>query len=257
MEMKKPLKIILIVISVLALIPQILFNIDEGYYWLETLPVLLPAAALVIAGCIIGKRNISFILGIAGAALSAVGIILSACDIVYPLPFIFCSILLLLCAVVCIIFNRPEAKEAGAKKADAKNENGVQKTKLAAIALNIAFGFTGAHRYYLGHKKIALIQTAGAVLAVLGLLLMAELEVLGLILMILGAVAVVWAVVDFFLILADKLLPADGRGYKPVLVSVVAPAPVEILEKLATLHQQGILTDEEFAQKKAELLSKI
>lgn len=252
MEMKKPLKIVLIVISVLALIPQLIFIIGGGYYWLETLPVLLPAAALVIAGCIIGKRNISFILGIAGAALSAVGIILFVCDIVYPLPFIFCSILLLLCAVVCIIFNRPEAK-----KADAKNENGVQKTKLAAIALNIAFGFTGAHRYYLGHKKIALIQTAGAVLAVLGLLLMEELEVLGLILMILGAVAVVWAVVDFFLILADKLLPADGRGYKPVPVCVAAPAPVEILEKLAALHQQGILTDEEFAQKKAELLSKI
>lgn len=252
MEMKKSLKIVLIVISVLALIPQIIFNIVDYPEWLATLLILLPAAALVIAGCIIGKRNISFILGIAGAALSAVGIILSSLGIVFELPFIFCSILLLLCAVVCIIFNRPEAK-----KADAKNANGVQKTKLAAIALNIAFGFTGAHRYYLGHKKIALIQTAGAVLAVLGLLLMAELEVLGLILMILGAVAVVWAVVDFFLILADKLLPADGRGYKPVLISVAAPAPVEILEKLATLHQQGILTDEEFAQKKAELLSKI
>ncbi|MBE5779961.1 MAG: SHOCT domain-containing protein [Clostridiales bacterium] len=67
----------------------------------------------------------------------------------------------------------------------------------------------------------------------------------------------IWALVDFFLILADKLLPADGSGYKPIPVSVDNLASVKVLEKLAALHQQGVLTDEEFQQKKIELLSRI
>jgi hypothetical protein len=31
--------------------------------------------------------------------------------------------------------------------------------------------------------------------------------------------------------------------------------PIEQLQKLATLHEQGVLTDEEFAVQKAKLLS--
>lgn len=56
----------------------------------------------------------------------------------------------------------------------------------------------------------------------------------------------------------------------PVISEVIKPAPVksepsestlndnlQLLEKLAKLHEQGILTDDEFAQKKAVILEKI
>ena len=36
-----------------------------------------------------------------------------------------------------------------------------------------------------------------------------------------------------------------------------ADGQIELLEKLAKLHEQGILTDEEFKQKKADLLAKM
>jgi hypothetical protein len=41
---------------------------------------------------------------------------------------------------------------------------------------------------------------------------------------------------------------------EPAAAAPAEPDPMEQLEKLASLHQQGILTDEEFAAQKAKLL---
>jgi len=226
-KLSKILKIILIVASILALVLQVIIeNIDYGIQ-AEALLLLVPAAALMIAACCVNKRLVSFILSIVCLALALVGLVLSLFGLFY-VPCFVSALLLMACGIVCLIINRPE----GSKEP-------VQKTKLAAVALNCAFGFAGAHRYYLGHKKIAIIQTCCLIIPRL------------------IPVSMIWALVDFFLILADKLLPADGSGYKPIPVSVDNLASVKVLEKLAALHQQGVLTDEEFQQKKIELLSRI
>ena len=46
-----------------------------------------------------------------------------------------------------------------------------------------------------------------------------------------------------------------GDSYEePVAAAPPEPDPMEQLEKLAQLHEQGILTDEEFAAQKAKIL---
>lgn len=80
-----------------------------------------------------------------------------------------------------------------------------------------------------------------------------------------GGVVGVWAFVDFIRILTGGLAPANGSGYadkRPPQVQVEQAAPafddnIDALEKLARLYEQGILTDEEFRQKKSEILAKI
>ena len=85
-------------------------------------------------------------------------------------------------------------------------------------------------------------------------------------LLLYGAGISIWAFVDFIRILTGGLTPADGSAYteenRPTQVQIVQAAPspsdnIDALEKLAKLHEQGILTDDEFRQKKAELLAKM
>jgi hypothetical protein len=49
----------------------------------------------------------------------------------------------------------------------------------------------------------------------------------------------------------------EPEAAPPPPAAAPAPAvdPIEQLQKLATLHEQGVLTDEEFAVQKAKLLS--
>ena len=58
----------------------------------------------------------------------------------------------------------------------------------------------------------------------------------------------------------DVVLPAKSaepaQAQKPD-ESHAQDEGIALLEKLAKLHQDGILTDEEFAQKKSEILEKI
>lgn len=160
------------------------------------------------------------------------------------------------------------------KKTIASNENAAPKSKGVAIALSILTGTVGGHRYYLGYQTSAIIQTVLGVLGISGWLAPYMVErptdFLVNVFMPLALIALVvcgiWCFVDIIRILIDKLMPVNGLGWsstqqnaapQPVPETVVRSSNVEALEKLATLHQQGILTDEEFAQKKAELLSKI
>ena len=120
------------------------------------------------------------------------------------------------------------------------------KNKLTAILLSIFTGALGIDRFYLGYTGLGVVKllTAGG----------------------LG----IWALIDLIMICAGSLRPADGSPWEEETRSTqsqtASAQPVagnteksylEALEKLAKLHEQGILTDEEFQQKKADLLAKI
>jgi len=142
------------------------------------------------------------------------------------------------------------------------------KSRMVAALLAFFVGTTGAHRYYLGYKKEGIVQTCGCVGFILGYgmivpAIMAELPEL---LVFAGAFLLfaagtgIWAFVDFIRVLTYGLKPADGSSYAeiaPAQVQAPVDTNVDAIEKLAKLHEQGILTDDEFNQKKADILSKM
>lgn len=147
------------------------------------------------------------------------------------------------------------------------------KSKVVSALLAFFLGTTGAHRYYLGYKKQGIVQTCGFVSIIIGYAIFipammdssAGMLIFSALLLLYGAGISIWAFVDFIRILTGGLTPADGSAYtenKPAQVQVIQAAPspsdnIDALEKLANLYEQGILTDDEFRQKKAELLAKM
>ena len=147
------------------------------------------------------------------------------------------------------------------------------KSKVVSALLAFFLGTTGAHRYYLGYKKQGIVQTCGFVSIIIGYAIFipammdssAGMLIFSTLLLLYGAGISIWAFVDFIRILTGGLTPADGSAYTenhPAQVQVVQAAPspsdnIDALEKLAKLHEQGILTDDEFRQKKTELLAKM
>lgn len=127
--------------------------------------------------------------------------------------------------------------------------NMATKNKLTAILLSIFTGGLGIDRFYLGYTGLGVVK-----------------------LLTMGGFGI-WALIDLIMICTGSLRPADGSPWEeevraqaaPVQSAQpayqAAPAPessnLDALEKLAKLHEQGVLTDEEFSQKKAELLSKM
>ena len=147
------------------------------------------------------------------------------------------------------------------------------KSKVVSALLAFFLGTTGAHRYYLGYKKQGIVQTCGFVSIIIGYAIFipammdssAGMLIFSALLLLYGAGISIWVFVDFIRILTGGLTPADGSAYTenhPAQVQVIQAAPspsdnIDALEKLAKLHEQGILTDDEFRQKKAELLAKM
>lgn len=131
------------------------------------------------------------------------------------------------------------------------NQGGVstmaRKNKLTAILLSIFTGGLGIDRFYLGYTTLGVVK-----------------------LLTLGGFGI-WTLIDLIMICTGSLRPADGSPWEEEVCATqvqtaapVQPAAVnnnatsiEALEKLAKLHEQGILTDDEFQQKKSELLTKI
>lgn len=148
------------------------------------------------------------------------------------------------------------------------------KSKVATALLAFFLGTTGAHRYYLGYGKQGAIQTCGFVSLVIGWMLYVPAMVnggagtmlLSGLLLLFGSATSIWAFIDFIRILTGGLAPADGSGYAVQQVQVVQPAPApapaassgfDDLEKLAKLRDSGVLTEEEFQRKKAEILERL
>jgi hypothetical protein len=53
----------------------------------------------------------------------------------------------------------------------------------------------------------------------------------------------------------DQAYAEPAPAPAPAAPAAPAPDPIEQLQKLGALHQQGVLTDEEFAQQKARILA--
>lgn len=259
-----------------------------------------------------------------------------------------------------------ETEDDAAPQPGAANRGGQNmgsRSKVVAALLAFFLGGTGAHRYYLGYKKVGGIQTAGFVSAIIGYSIYISSAydaiyrrgdaggtmALAAIFLIFSGVTSIWAFVDFIRILTGGLVPADGAPYsenaparsgwnepaaqqydpprfnttppsssrpaaqqydpsrfnttppsssRPAAQTAQpswnrqdsqpakaeptpaaqpaydsqpakaepAPAPQSApeaaagfaaLEKLASLHKQGILTDEEFQKKKSDILDRL
>lgn len=123
------------------------------------------------------------------------------------------------------------------------------KNKLTAILLSVFVGGLGIDRFYLGYTGLGVVK-----------------------LLTCGGFGI-WALIDLVMICTGSLRPADGSPWEeevqkeqaPVMVqSTVHPSiqnsstnSFDAIERLAKLHEQGILTDDEFQQKKTDLLAKM
>lgn len=112
------------------------------------------------------------------------------------------------------------------------------KSKTTALILSVLVGGLGVDRFYLGYTGMGVLKLLTA-----------------------GCFGILW-IIDIVNIATGKLLPADGSPYDDDMKAAPAPTqpasdPLADLEKLSALHQQGVLTDEEYAKMKSELLAKV
>ena len=139
-----------------------------------------------------------------------------------------------------------------------------ERSKWVGAILAFFFGIFGIHRYYLGYKKQGIMQSCSVLGLIVGYFcLFGDAVALAIPCLLYSAAMGIWALVDFVCILTESLRPIDGMPYKESRVPQVqlnsgsASDSAEAIAKLAKLHEQGILTDEEFQQKKADLLAKM
>ncbi len=123
------------------------------------------------------------------------------------------------------------------------NEHMGYKNKLTAILLSVFAGGLGIDRFYMGYTGLGVVK-----------------------LLTLGGFGI-WTIIDLIMICTGSLRPADGSPWEEETRSTM-PQPIQpatsvahdgatALEKLAKLHEQGVLTDEEFQRKKADILAKM
>lgn len=113
------------------------------------------------------------------------------------------------------------------------------KNKTTALILSVLVGGLGVDRFYLGYTGMGVLKLLTA-----------------------GCFGILY-IIDIINIATGNLLPADGSPYEDVNSGAVQTAsrntvdPFAELEKLKGLHEQGIITDEEFAKLKADILAKV
>ena len=109
------------------------------------------------------------------------------------------------------------------------------KSKTTALLLSILTGGLGVDRFYLGYTGMGVLKLLTA-----------------------GCFGVLY-IIDIINIATGQLLPADGSPYQDDTKAAPAPTttPYEDLEKLAKLHEQGVLNDEEYEKMKADCLAKM
>lgn len=150
------------------------------------------------------------------------------------------------------------------------------KSKVVAALLAFFLGETGAHSFYLGYKKQGAIQATGLAALIIGYGCSAAAVlnesmaafVVSVVFLLYGAAVCIWTFVDFIRIVSGYLEPADGtiytedwsayvRATQAAAAAITPKDSAKRLETLARLRQQGILTEAEFEQKKAELLKRL
>lgn len=114
------------------------------------------------------------------------------------------------------------------------------KSKTTALILSIFVGGFGVDRFYLGYTGMGVLKLLTA-----------------------GCFGILY-IIDIIMIATGSLKPADGTPYEEETRSAAVQAqlqpskdPYAELEKLNTLHEQGVLTDEEFTKMKADCLANI
>lgn len=133
--------------------------------------------------------------------------------------------------------DEPAFRKLARTKAQPNPNLPATKTKLTAILLAIFTGGFGVDRFYLGYTGLGVVKLLTA-----------------------GGFGI-WALIDLIRICTGSLRPADGSPWQedapkaPVQSS--EPSAIESLERLANLYERGLLTEEEFAKKKAEMLAKM
>ena len=150
----------------------------------------------------------------------------------------------------------------------------MKKSKTAAALLSFFLGRWGAHRYYLGYKIEGFVQALGGIMLFRGIFeefgpyyiaysYYRPNGLLDFFRILFIAATGIWALVDFIRILTGSLPPADGSEYVGNASShnveklLSAEDSLDVLEQIAILHEQGILSDEEFEAKKRELLKRM
>ncbi len=114
------------------------------------------------------------------------------------------------------------------------------KDKTTALILSVLVGGLGVDRFYLGYTGMGVLKLLTG-----------------------GCFGILW-ILDIINIATGKLLPADGSPYNSDSFAATSAPPAKSageysgdLEKLAKLHKEGVLTDEEFAKMKADILAKM
>lgn len=112
------------------------------------------------------------------------------------------------------------------------------KNKTTALILSILTGGLGVDRFYLGYTGMGVLKLLTA-----------------------GCFGILY-IIDIINIATGRLRPADGSPYEDDTTAAPAQAQksassYEDLEKIVQLHEQGILSDEEYAKMKADCLAKM
>lgn len=103
----------------------------------------------------------------------------------------------------------------------------IMKSKTTALILSILVGGLGVDRFYLGYTGMGILKLLTG-----------------------GCFGILW-IIDIVSIATGRLLPADGNSYDEDVAATSVPAQsastvLEDLEKITKLHEQKVLTDEEF-----------
>ncbi len=180
---------------------------------------------------------------------------------VAPIIFSFLPIVVLIAIIVVIVVSLSRRNKDRPK--EIVQPIGERSKWVSAILAFFLGGF-GIHRYYLGYKKQGIMQSCSVLGLIVGYIcIFGGALALAIPCFIYSVVMGIWAIIDFVSILTGNLLPIDGMPYKENQSPQVrvnnfsASDNAEAIAKLAKLHEQGILTDEEFQQKKADLLAKM
>lgn len=112
------------------------------------------------------------------------------------------------------------------------------KSKTTALILSIFLGELGIDRFYLGYVGMGILK-----------------------LLTVGGFGIIW-LIDIIRIATGSLAPANGAGYgSDFSVTTIQPQAgsnaYDDLKKIAELHDQGALSDDEYAKLKADLMERM